>query len=150
MYSLVLRIVQNSVLVKCFVLIFVTLCITHKKGDIVMADMWERIDLLLAQRGISGAKMSSDLGMSRSFMTELRKGRAKSIKLDTAQRIAAYFGVSVNYLLDGAEEAASSRPVSDDDIKFALFGGDGEITDEMYEEVKRFAAYVKQREGQGK
>lgn len=115
-----------------------------------MADMWERIDLLLAQRGISGAKMSSDLGMSRSFMTELRKGRAKSIKLDTAQRIAAYFGVSVNYLLDGAEEAASSRPVSDDDIKFALFGGDGEITDEMYEEVKRFAAYVKQREGQGK
>ena len=115
-----------------------------------MADMWERIDLLLERKGISGAKMSSDLGMSRSFMTELRKGRAKSIKLDTAQRIAAYFGVSVNYLLEGTEEPDTPRLVRDEDIKFALFGGDGEITDEMFEEVKRFAAYVKQREGQSK
>ena len=38
------------------------------------------------------------------------------------------------------------RPVSDEEIKFALFGGDGEITDEMYAEVKHFAAFVKQRE----
>lgn len=38
------------------------------------------------------------------------------------------------------------RSVSDDDIKFALFGGDGDITDEMYEEVKRFAKLVKLRE----
>jgi transcriptional regulator with XRE-family HTH domain len=115
-----------------------------------MADMWERIDLLLERKGISGAKMSCDLGMSRSFMTELRKGRAKSIKLDTAQRIAAYFGVSVNYLLEGTEVPNTSHSVSDEELKFALFGGDGNITDEMFEEVKRFAAYVKQREGQQK
>ena len=115
-----------------------------------MADMWERIDLLLEQKGINGAKMSADLGMSRSFMTELRKGRAKSIKLDTAQRIASYFGVSVNYLLEGTEASGAFRPASDEELKFALFGGDGEITDEMFEEVKRFAAYVKQREGQQK
>lgn len=38
------------------------------------------------------------------------------------------------------------REVSDDDIKFALFGGDGEITDAMYDEVKRFAKMVKLRE----
>ena len=38
------------------------------------------------------------------------------------------------------------RTVSDDDIKFALFGGDGEITDAMYDEVKRFAQMVKLRE----
>ena len=42
------------------------------------------------------------------------------------------------------------RSVSDDDIKFALFGGDGEITDAMYDEVKRFAAYIKQREADKK
>lgn len=38
------------------------------------------------------------------------------------------------------------RQISDDDIKFALFGGDGEITDAMYDEVKRFAQMVKLRE----
>ena len=40
--------------------------------------------------------------------------------------------------------------VTDDDIKFALFGGDGEITDAMYEEVKQFAAFVRQREAEKK
>ena len=68
-----------------------------------MADMYKRIDELLAERGITGAKMSSDLGMSRSFMTELRKGRAKSVKLETAQKIADYFDVSVHYLLGEAD-----------------------------------------------
>lgn len=38
------------------------------------------------------------------------------------------------------------RSVSDDDIKFALFGGSGDITDAMYQEVKEFAALVKLRE----
>ena len=54
-----------------------------------MAEMYEIIDQLLSQHGITGAQMSAELGMSRSFMTELRKGRAKSIKLETAQKIAA-------------------------------------------------------------
>lgn len=66
-----------------------------------MADMYERIDRLLAEKGITGAKMSCDLGMSRSFMTELRKGRAKSVKIETAQKIANYLGVSVEYLTTG-------------------------------------------------
>lgn len=111
-----------------------------------MAEMYKIIDTLLEERGISGAKMSNDLGMSRSFMTELRKGRAKCIKLDTAQKIADYFGVSVGYLL--GEEA---EPVKADDaaLKFALFGGDAdEITDEMFEEVRSFAAFVKRREAE--
>ena len=42
--------------------------------------------------------------------------------------------------------ADTRRPVSDEEIKFALFGGDGVITDAMYDEVKQFAAFVKQRE----
>lgn len=112
-----------------------------------MADMYKKIDELLAQKGISGGKMSADLGMSRSFMTELRKGRAKSVKIETAQKIADYFGVSLGELLGGETATPSgSRTINDADIKFALFGGDGEITDEMYQEVLRFADFVKHRE----
>ncbi|MEA4919461.1 MAG: hypothetical protein VB078_00860 [Clostridiaceae bacterium] len=33
--------------------------------------------------------------------------------------------------------------MTEEDFKFALFGGNGEITDEMYGEVKRFAQYVR-------
>lgn len=69
-----------------------------------MAEMYEIIDRLLAERGINGAQMSSDLGMSRSFMTELRKGRAKSIKVETAQKIADYFRVTIDYLIGNDED----------------------------------------------
>lgn len=110
-----------------------------------MADMYKKIDELLMQKGISGAKMSADLGMSRSFMTELRKGRAKSVKIETAQKIADYFGITLGELF-GEETAPTGRAISDADIKFALFGGDGEITDEMYQEVRRFAEFVRHRE----
>ena len=64
-----------------------------------MAEIHEIIDQLLKEQGVSGAKMCADLGMSRSFLTELRKGRAKSITMETAQKIADYFGVSVYRLL---------------------------------------------------
>ena len=63
-----------------------------------MADVYKIIDALLKERGISGAKMSADLGMSRSFMTELRKGRVKSFRAETAQKLADYFGVTVETL----------------------------------------------------
>ena len=113
-----------------------------------MADMYKIIDELLTQKGISGSKMCADLGMSRSFMTELRKNRIKHLRLETAQKIADYLGIGVSCLLGSENNAPSAdgrRSVTDEDIKFALFGGDGDITDEMYEEVKRFAAYLKEK-----
>lgn len=56
--------------------------------------------------------------------------------------------MDLELLLTGKEKAPTENDgrVTDDDIKFALFGGDGEITDAMYEEVKQFAQMVKMRE----
>lgn len=59
----------------------------------------------------------------------------------TLMRIADYFGVTVDYLL-GKEETKKATP-DYSDVKVALFGGDGEVTDEMWDEVKQFADYVK-------
>ena len=78
----------------------------------------ERIDGLLRERGISGSRMSTDLGMSRSFMTELRKGRARGINADTASRIADYLGVSVDYLLG----KSPTPDLSDDPMEKELAG----------------------------
>ena len=53
-------------------------------------------------------------------------------------------------ILTGEDPASDTdtprRHVTDEEIKFALFGGDGHITDAMYDEVKRFAAFIKMRE----
>lgn len=116
-----------------------------------MSTIYEIIDQLCAEKGISGSKMCDDLGMSRSTLTELRKGRAKTLKLEKASKIADYFGVSVDYLLGNEPKAKTpaetgERTVSDEDIMFALFNGADDITDEMFEEVKRFAQFIQERE----
>ena len=42
------------------------------------------------------------------------------------------------------DTAFPSHP-TEDEIKIALFGGDGDVTDEMWEEVKRFVEFVKSK-----
>ena len=63
----------------------------------------------------------------------------------TLMRIADYFGITVDELL--AEPTKKSPSVSDEDIKFALFGGEGEITDEMWQAVKEYAQFIKDKHG---
>lgn len=121
-----------------------------------MGTLYENIIALCNQKGIKGGKMCTDLGISKGLLTDLKMGRRTGISASNAQKIASYFDVTVGYLLGKEEQKekapaeSGKRSVSDDDIKFALFGGDGEITDSMYEEVKRFAAFVKQREADKK
>ena len=113
-----------------------------------MGNLYTTIQSLCEAKGIRPGRLCSDLGLSRGLMTDLKMGRKTGVSAVTAQKIAGYFGVSVAYLLGEEKEnplAASEREISDADIKFALFGGDGEITDEMFEEAKRFAAYVRAR-----
>ena len=62
-----------------------------------MVDLYKLISDLCEQKGVSGGKMCADIGVSRSFMTELKKGRAKTITFATAQKLADYFNVSVDY-----------------------------------------------------
>ena len=119
-----------------------------------MYNLYENIYALCNERKITLALavriLRNWLGFRRSVLSDLKNGRKKSLDTTTLMKIAEYFNVSVDYLLTGEEikkaPTDGERAVSDDDIKFALFGGDGEITDAMYDEVKRFAQMVKLRE----
>lgn len=116
-----------------------------------MCNMYGIIESLCREHGIKPGKLCAELGISRGIMSDLKAGRTKQLSVENVGKIAAYFGVSVGYLL-GKENAPTDgeREVSDDDVKFALFGGDGEITDAMYAEVKSFADFVKRREAEKK
>ena len=86
-----------------------------------MEGICERIEALLRERGISGSRMSADLGMSRSFMTELRKGRAKGVSAENAARIAEYLGVSTDYRLGNTDRPEPQT------------GGDAELAEYLEE-----------------
>ena len=104
----------------------------------------ERILDLIEKHGTTKAKVLSDLGLSKnSFVNWINRGT--SPQGDTLKRFAEYFNVTADYLL-GNTSNNKKDPPTDEEIKFALFNGAEGITDEMYEEVKRFAEYVKNRD----
>lgn len=116
-----------------------------------MGNLYENITALCNEKGIKPGKMCADIGISRGLITDLKMGRKSDITSATAQKIATYFGVSVGYLLGEETEKAptepSERKYEDSEIMFALSrGGEAEITDAMFEEVKNFARYIAQRE----
>ena len=110
---------------------------------------YDRFLQLCAQRGISPSKAAVEAGISKSLVTKWRTNQVQVPSAEVLQKLARYFAISVSDLLEETETPSTEtggRTVTEEDIKFALFGGDGEITDAMYEEVKQFAAFVKQRE----
>lgn len=117
-----------------------------------MSDLYERIETLCRERNVSITTVCRQSGASRASLSDLKAGRKQSLSAETLSKLAGWFNVSVDYLL-GSENASADvrgRNVSEEDIKFALFGGDGEITDEMYQEVRNFAAFIKRREEEKK
>ena len=60
--------------------------------------------------------MCTDLGISKSLMTDLKSGRKKGVNAETAHKLAEYFGVSVGYLLGEEEkDAKKEQPTVKDD-----------------------------------
>ena len=80
-----------------------------------MVTLYERLSDLCQEKGIKGGRMCTDLGFSKSLMTDLKSGRKKGVNAETAQKIASYFGVSVGYLL-GEEEKEEKPTVKDDEL----------------------------------
>ena len=97
--------------------------------------------------GLTQRQLAQQLGVSNTSVSNWEKGLSRP-DADMIQLLCGILHLQPNDFYGTTEPGASqSRPaVSDEDIKFALFGGDGEITDAMFDEVKRFAAFLKQRE----
>lgn len=78
-----------------------------------MGNLYETINTLCESKGIKGAKMCNDTGISKGLLTDLKMGRRSGVSAVTAQKIASYFGVSVGYLL--GEEEKEEKPTVEDD-----------------------------------
>ena len=98
----------------------------------------ERVKQLCKDRKIAISRLEKDLGYANGYISQLRKGTFPAERL---AEIAHYLSVSVDYLLTGKEKTPTGngeREISDDDIKFALFGTT-DIDDDTFEDVKALA-----------
>lgn len=83
-----------------------------------MADLYENIAKLCRNRGITGGRLCTELGFSRSTLSDLKAGRINSLSSQKLQKIADYFSVSVDTLLTG--EAPVLTPRDERDISRKL------------------------------
>ena len=99
---------------------------------------------LCIERGKSPNTVAKELGIASGTITEWKKGRVPQNA--NLRKISEYFGVTVDYLLGKEDEKKPAEETAgEEEVKVALFGGAEEVTDEMWEEVKRFAEFIKQK-----
>jgi Predicted transcription factor, homolog of eukaryotic MBF1 len=101
-----------------------------------------RLKELREDRKISQKQLAEMLSVSQQTVAKWETAKATP-NPQTVVKLANVFDVSADYLLGNAAEKPYEP--TNDDIKFALFHGADDITDEMYEEVKRYAEYIKTR-----
>ena len=75
-----------------------------------MCTLYENIKMLCDEKGVKPGRMCIDIGVSKSILTGLKNGTKKNIQTDTAQKIADYFGVSVDRVLGAEQKEKSPTP----------------------------------------
>ena len=74
-----------------------------------MSDLYNRIMSLCEEKGVSGYRMCKDIKIQPSVLTDLKMGRQTGLSAKNADKIAAYLGVSVGYLLGTETKKAPSK-----------------------------------------
>lgn len=89
------------------------------------------------------------LDLAESTISQYETGK-RQMDNETLLRLGEFFDVSVGYIL-GAEENTKAptengeRVLSDAELKFALWGDCEDVSDEDLADVRRYAAFVRER-----
>lgn len=106
----------------------------------------ERVKAICKERKIAISRLEKDLGYANGYIGQLRKGVLPD---DRLVEIASYFGVTVGYLLGTEKEktptSEGERKISDSDLMFGLWGNSDEVDEDDLADVKRYAAFVRER-----
>lgn len=102
----------------------------------IMAD---NIKYYMDQKHKTRIQMCQDLDLHYTTLTDWINGN-KYPRIDKIEKMAHYFKISK---ADLVEQRSGRNDL--EGLKVALFGGDGEVTDEMWDEVKAYAEFIKER-----
>lgn len=115
-------------------------------------DIYNRIEKLLSEKGITGYKLSKDTGISTGLISQWKK-RMQSPSREKLQIVADYFNVSVDYLLGNAEtkkETPDESDVTFDDFTYALYNESKELSEEKKQQLLEMAKFFKQQQDKEK
>ncbi|MBQ4561447.1 MAG: helix-turn-helix transcriptional regulator [Clostridia bacterium] len=104
--------------------------------------MYEIFVELLQKNNVTAYQVCKATGIAPATISDWKNNKSTP-KNDKLKKIADYFGVSLDYLTTGKQ--VDRARVTDEDVKLALFGGDGDVTDAMWEEAMFAIELIKKR-----
>lgn len=112
-----------------------------------MCNLYENINTLCNEHNVTPGGLCSKLGFRRSVLSDLKSGRKKSLDTTTLVKIAAYFDVSVDFLL-GTEKEKSPTPEDEreigfDDFTYAFFNESKDLPEEKKKMLLDMARFMR-------
>lgn len=104
----------------------------------------KRLKAEIDRLGISYPELEKKSGIPKSSIYRYAHGQTKGVPITNVKKLAKALNVSAEYLM-GWDTGSSVTPASEEQLMVALFGGADEVTEEMWDEVQRFAEYVKSK-----
>jgi len=112
-----------------------------------MSDLYNRIMSLCEEKGVSGYRMCKDIKIQPSILTDLKMGRQSGLSAKNADKMAAYFGVSVGFLLGTEAKKAPTQEgeheIGFDDFTYAFYEESKDLPDEKKKMLLEMARFMK-------
>lgn len=117
----------------------------HFERKITM--FFDTFQALCEEKGVSCTRAAKEMGLSNSITTKWRKTGATPGG-ETLEKVAAYFGVSTDYLL-GKEKLPAPEGGQDviDDIDIAFYGQYRQLDEDAKQTIRDMVAVMRKRKG---
>ena len=102
-----------------------------------MGTLYKNIASLCEEKGVKPGRMCNEAGISRGLITDLKMDRKSDITLSTAQKIADYFGVTVDRVLGSDQKEKSPTPEG-----VELIPGYEDLSEENKAKARDFIAFL--------
>lgn len=99
-----------------------------------MANMYAHIEALCRERGLNVTQMCRESGVPRATLSELKMGRTTALSAKNMDKLANYFGVSVDRLL-GIDEENKKTPTPEGERDYSAIAKAFDKADESTREA---------------
>ena len=107
---------------------------------------YDRFLELCAEKGVKPTNACIEAGLSRGLAAKWKSTKTEKPSADALEKMSVYFEKTIDEIL-GKEKAPAKtgERMSNEELKFALWGDSTEMDDADLDDVKRYAAFVKER-----
>jgi transcriptional regulator with XRE-family HTH domain len=106
----------------------------------------EKVKRAREKRGMNQKQLSLASGITQATISRLESGLVHELKSDALRRLAAALGVTVDYLVDAADEVAPENMVRLDPDAAYIFRGYERLSPAGRTQLKNFVRFLEEQE----